>query len=228
MLRKARLALVLTSLAVAMFLLYQFYTPALAISPAGRELIRLHIIAHSDRPDDQALKLKVRDAIIKETAHLFNQAATEEEAEQLLGAHLNEVEEIADRVLVQANAPYHSRAEMGTFSFPERTYENITLPAGRYRALRIVLGDGQGQNWWCVLFPPLCFVSGSSGQQATPVNEVPSGMNEEAQRVMAAGKAQPSEQVAADDKVEVRFKVVEVWEKVRPRARALLSWKRKE
>lgn len=224
--RIARLALVLTSLVVAMFLLCQFYTPALALSPAGHELIRLHIIAHSDRPDDQALKLKVRDAIIKETAPWFSGAANEKEAEQLLGLHMKQVEAIADQVLVQAQVPYHSRAEMGIYSFPERTYEDMTLPAGRYRALRIVLGDGQGQNWWCVLFPPLCFVSGSSGQQVTPVNEVPPGINEEAQRVMATGQAPPTEPaVAADNKVEVRFKVVEVWEKVRPRARALLSWK---
>lgn len=225
MLRKARLALVCVSLAVAVFLLCQIYTPALAVSPAGRDLIRLHIIAHSDHPYDQALKLRVRDAICEETAYLFSHATNEKEAEQLLSAHLDQVAEIADRVLTQANAPYRSRVEMGIYSFPERTYEDMTLPAGRYRALKIVLGDGQGRNWWCVLFPPLCFVSGSSGQQATPVNEVPPDMTGETQRVMAAGQEKSSEQTLTNDKVEVRFKVIEVWEKVRPRARALLSWK---
>lgn len=223
MLGKLRLTLVCTAFAVALFLLFQAYVPVWAVSPAGRELIRLHIMAHSDHPRDQALKLKVRDAIVEETAPLFSTAATERDAERVLSRHLNQVEEIADRVLMQAGALYQSQAELGTYSFPERRYENMTLPAGRYRALRIVLGDGQGHNWWCVLFPPLCFVNGSSGQEATPVMDVPPGLAEEAQRVMAAGKTKPEEPAAAENEVEIRFKVVEVWEKVRPRARALLS-----
>ncbi len=165
----------------------------------------------------------MRDAIVEETAPLFSTAATERDAERVLSRHLNQVEEIADRVLMQAGALYQSQVELGTYSFPERRYENMTLPAGRYRALRIVLGDGQGHNWWCVLFPPLCFVNGSSGREATPVMDVPPGLAEEAQRVMAAGKTKPKEPAAAENEVEIRFKVVEVWEKVRPRARALLS-----
>jgi stage II sporulation protein R len=223
--RKARSFVVLMSLVIAVFMVSKSYTPALAISPAGRDLIRLHIIAHSDHAYDQALKLKVRDAVIAETAHLFEQVATEQEAQQLLGTHLEEVEQVCNRVLAQANAPYRGQAQIGIYSFPERAYEEITLPAGHYRALKIVLGDGQGRNWWCVLFPPLCFVSGSSGQQATPVNEIPPGMNEEVQRVMATGKIHLPERETAAEKVEVRFKVAEVWEKVRPRAQALLSRK---
>lgn len=228
MLRKARLTLALVSFVVAVFLLCQNYSPVLAVSPAGRDLIRLHIIAHSDCPEDQALKLKVRDAIIEKTGHLFNNVSTEQEAERRLRAHLDQIEEIARQVVTEADMSYDSHAEIGIYSFPERAYQDKVLPAGYYRALRIVLGDGQGSNWWCVLFPPLCFVSGSSGQQATPVNEVPSDMNDEAQRVMATGNTQLSGQEETVDKIEVRFKVAEVWEKVRPRARELFSWRQEE
>ena len=131
MLGKLRLTLVCTALAVALFLLFQAYVPVWAVSPAGRELIRLHIMAHSDHPRDQALKLKVRDAIVEETAPLFSTAATERDAERVLSRHLNQVEEIADRVLMQAGALYQSQAELGTYSFPEDVYKRQPL-AGSY------------------------------------------------------------------------------------------------
>ncbi|MGI6604918.1 MAG: stage II sporulation protein R [bacterium] len=189
MLKLARSMLIVAAIAVALLLIHAAYSPVLATSPAGKHLIRLHVIANSDSTFDQALKLRVRDEILAQAGELFRSARTEEEAELLLATHLTEVEEVANKVLVQAGADYSARAEVGVYSFPERTYDNLTLPAGRYRALRLILGQGQGANWWCVLFPPLCFVDASTGPAVTPVLAAPRDV-----------QGRP---------VEVRFKLVE-------------------
>ncbi|MDK2855513.1 MAG: stage sporulation protein [Bacillota bacterium] len=199
------------ALAVAIFLVYYAYSPALAISPAGKDLIRLHIIANSNSPSDQALKLKVRDRIVAETGELFRNAQSEEEAEFLLTTHLTEVEQVADRVLEEAGAGYKARAEVGIYSFPERTYKNLTLPAGRYRALRLILGEGKGANWWCVLFPPLCFVDASIGPNVAPATS----------SLLQAGNG--SVPAGTSTEVAVRFKLAEVWQRLANRRLSALD-----
>lgn len=202
MLKLARTALVVAALAVAAFLTYHAYSPALALSPAGRDLIRLHIIANSDSVQDQALKLKVRDQLLAETGALFSGAKSEEEAEHILATHLTEVEQVANKVLAQAGASYRGRAEVGVYSFPERTYGSLTLPAGRYRALRVVLGRGEGANWWCVLFPPLCFVDASGGPEVAAVTA-------------------PAPGTGPAPRFEIRFKLAEVFSRLGRRVAAL-------
>ena len=197
--RITRTVFVIGALAVAAFLAYHAYSPALAISPAGRDLIRLHIIANSNSPLDQALKLKVRDRVLAETGELFRTVRSEGEAEFLLTTHLTDVEQVANRVLEEAGAGYKARAEVGIYSFPERTYQTLTLPAGRYRALRLVLGEGQGDNWWCVLFPPLCFVDASVGPEVVPATSSSLRRSNDPERL--------SKQVV------VRFKLAEVWQR---------------
>lgn len=117
-------------------------------------LIRLHILANSDSTSDQALKLKVRDAIL--AAEVFGNAETVEEAEAQSLAAAEKGVEIANAVLAAEGAPYRATLRYGVEDYPTRQYGDLTLPAGKYRSLRIVLGKGEGQNWWCVLFPPLC------------------------------------------------------------------------
>ncbi|NMA54320.1 MAG: stage II sporulation protein R [Firmicutes bacterium] len=230
MLRRLRLAVGFTALTVALFLFYQVYVPVRATSAEGYDLIRLHILAHSNHPRDQALKLEVRDAVIKETAALFAACTTEQEAEQALLEHLGLVEAVVNRVLIQAGVSYRGQVEVGTYPFSRRTYGDMTLPAGCYRALRIVLGDGQGHNWWCVLFPPLCFVSGSSGH-ITPPGDVSLDSMIETKRVLAASKSGAEKSTGSNpdgngDELEIRFKVAEIWEKVRPQV--LISWQQEE
>lgn len=140
----------------AMFLLTAFVAADEAV--ADDSLIRFHVIANSDTLYDQSIKLKVRDAVIEKVNYVLNSAKNEKEAEQLLERHSKEILETANNILSKENCGYTATAKLGTSIFPTKTYGNITLPAGKYNAYKIILGEGKGKNWWCVLYPPLCFV----------------------------------------------------------------------
>ena len=120
-------------------------------------LIRLHIVANSDTVFDQQVKLLIRDEIIAEMGEVLSSADSIEDAKKIVTANLPQIEAIANTVLSDFTN-YTAKAEMGVFSFPTRSYGSFALPAGEYTALKVVLGEGEGKNWWCVLFPPLCFV----------------------------------------------------------------------
>lgn len=122
------------------------------------ELIRLHVIAHSDSYADQALKLHVRDVIVNEMKSRFRQANNRQEAEEIILASVDEIKALAEQQIAREGKQYPVEVKLGDYAFPTKTYGNITLPAGNYHAVRVIIGDGQGKNWWCVLFPPLCFV----------------------------------------------------------------------
>ncbi len=113
-------------------------------------IVRLHIIAQSDSSEDQAVKLKIRDAVLSEMDKFENK--------EDIKASLNTFEIIANRVLRENGFSYSATAEYGKFEFPTKYYDNFALPKGEYEAVRIKLGKAEGQNWWCVLFPPLCMI----------------------------------------------------------------------
>ena len=119
-------------------------------------VLRLHVLAHSDSAEDQALKLLVRDTVIDETAALFDEAETEQEARAAVAAHLAGIEQAAQQRVYDEGYDYPVRAELTEMYFTTRTYGNVTLPAGNYEAVRITIGDAAGRNWWCVVFPPMC------------------------------------------------------------------------
>ena len=123
------------------------------------DLIRLHVVAHSDANRDQQVKLAVRDAVLREMTPVFQAVQDVGDARRILQENLDRIAMSARVVLQDHNCPYDVRVQAGVFPFPERTYGETVYPAGDYRALRVVLGDGAGQNWWCVLFPPLCIVT---------------------------------------------------------------------
>ena len=120
-------------------------------------LIRLHVVAHSNAGFDQDLKLKVRDAVLEAAAPIMNLGSDEISAERNLTGCLNYLEQVAQNKLLAEGYQYPVRAEYGWQYFPDRNYGEVTVPQGRYRSLRLVIGSGAGQNWWCVLFPPMCF-----------------------------------------------------------------------
>ena len=132
-------------------------TPGKAVPAAATAegVLRLHILANSDSEADQALKLRVRDALLP----LFETTATYEDARDFVLDHGAELQETCQAVLADAGAPYGAQLLLGESVFPDRIYGGTRFPAGTYDALRIVLGDGAGHNWWCVLFPPLCVVT---------------------------------------------------------------------
>lgn len=123
-----------------------------------QNLIRFHVVANSDSPEDQDLKNKVRDGILKEISPLLARSQSLDESRQLLLELRPAMKDIAQRVLVERGANYEVTTRYGEESFPTKSYGTLILPAGQYEAVQVVIGEGKGANWWCVLFPPLCFV----------------------------------------------------------------------
>lgn len=122
------------------------------------QLIRFHVIANSDRLEDQTLKLHVRDVIVNEMKERFRHASSRQEAEEVIVKSMNEIKALAEEQIKREGKDYQVAVMMGDYDFPTKTYGDLTLPAGNYHAVRVVIGEGKGKNWWCVLFPPLCFV----------------------------------------------------------------------
>ncbi|MGO4499931.1 stage II sporulation protein R [Paenibacillus sp. 2RAB27] len=140
-------------------------TNAAVISPTiPEESIRLRILANSDSAQDQALKREIRDAIIARMADWVAQPHSLDEARAVVNAHLPEFDQLVGEMIASRGYNYPHTVELGVVPFPTKMYGNDVYPAGYYEALRVVIGSGEGQNWWCVLFPPLCFVDSVSGE----------------------------------------------------------------
>lgn len=127
------------------------------------QLIRLHVVANSDSEEDQALKSKVRDKVVEQTYLLFRNAKDVTEAKVIAASNLEVIQQAALAEVRKAGKPYDVKVELGKFMFPAKTYGTLNLAAGQYEALRVVIGSGEGKNWWCVLFPPLCFIDAENG-----------------------------------------------------------------
>ena len=119
-------------------------------------MIRLHVIANSDSEEDQVLKLKVRDRILEEAQVVYDGCVSRGQVRHRMEEELERLEQAGAQVVAEHGYQYSVRAEMAQCWFPTKEYENFSLPAGEYTALRVVIGEGEGQNWWCVAFPPLC------------------------------------------------------------------------
>lgn len=148
-------------IAIALGLLITFFTTAVwgfadTCQEIREEVLRVHILANSDSPEDQQRKLLVRDAVLEECADLFQGDGTLEEAEAKAVANLERLEEVANRTLRQAGSQDTAQAQLVNMYFNTREYEEFTMPAGYYDAVRITIGKGEGKNWWCVMFPSMC------------------------------------------------------------------------
>ena len=132
-------------------------------SNIANSVFRLHVIANSDDKEDQDLKYIVRDNLIKYMNDLCKDCESKESAIELAKTHQNEFYTIADDTIKENGYDYPVKIEIGNFEFPTKHYGDISLPAGFYDALKVEIGEAKGQNWWCVMFPPLCFVDISSG-----------------------------------------------------------------
>ena len=163
------------------------------------EVFRLHIVANSDSECDQALKLAVRDAVLSQRPELFAVGATLDEARELAALQLHEIEGIARAEVVRRGYDHPVRAEIVNMHFATRQYEGFILPAGRYDAIRLTIGQGAGENWWCIMFPPMCIPAAS--QDTHPVEE----------QIVQLGQA---------PRYRAGFAVVEIWEGLRNRAQS--------
>ena len=159
---------VLLALTILMgFLLFYTYIGDGINKNEHEGIIRLHVIANSDSLSDQRLKLKVRDAVI---AYMDDQdeLSTVSETREHLESNLDRLETIANGVIAAEGYDYDAKAKLGVRYIPEKSYGDMTFPAGNYEALNITLGDGEGANWWCVVFPPLCLLDEGTAELTDP------------------------------------------------------------
>lgn len=188
-----------------------FYAWKHAAQPPG--MIRLHVVANSNAFYDQELKYRVKDRIVSETATAFNRAGDAGEARAIADAEATRIESIAREEIRRQGFDYPVRVERGTYHFPVKTYtaryegaaNRLTLPPGRYEAVRVVIGSGRGANWWCVLYPPLCFVD--SGQALPPAG-IPAATAVE--KHLSSNGQEKYEK----PRVEYRFRTAELWNKL--------------
>ncbi|MBE6784052.1 MAG: stage II sporulation protein R [Ruminococcaceae bacterium] len=160
------------------------------------DVLRLHVIANSDSQADQQLKLKVRDAVLKAGKNIFDGSVTRENAEEKIKAEEETLEAVAKKVIEENGFDYDVDITVTEEYFNTRTYENVTLPAGKYMAVRVLIGESIGKNWWCVMFPPLCI----------PASQTDINMYLDEKEVKL---------VETNPKYEPRFKIVEIYESIK-------------
>ncbi|GIO07432.1 hypothetical protein J31TS6_34600 [Brevibacillus reuszeri] len=148
--------------------------------PIPQESIRLRIIANSDSVQDQWLKREVRDALIAQMETWADDIKSFEEAQEVVEANLPVLQEVVDKTIRERGFSYTAVVDFGQVPFPTKLYGSYVYPAGNYEALRVQIGEAKGQNWWCVLFPPLCFIDMSNGDAVVAAAEVSKEQTEDA------------------------------------------------
>lgn len=200
--RKFLKNLIMITILFVLFFIITAYSYATNISEGLAEnIFRLHILANSDSEEDQNLKLKVRDAILDYMNTLTADMSDKQAVIALSKEHTADFQKIAEQVIHENGYNYSVNIEIGNFYFPTKYYGNISLPAGNYDALKIDIGEAKGQNWWCSLFPPLCFVSISSGV-----------IDEEGEEYLKETLSEEEFSIVseASSEVEFKFKIVEL------------------
>ena len=183
---------------------------ALAILPIHGEagiydnVIRLHVLANSDSEEDQALKLMVRDAVVKESERLLEGVGDRDAAERILRESLPDLKATAEQALASAGATAEVSVTLTEESYPTREYEQLAFPAGKYLSLRVMIGEADGKNWWCVLFPPLCLSAATDAREQEIVC-LSAGLTGEQYRLIADTDS---------TKYKLRFKILEVAEEL--------------
>ena len=171
----------------------------------SNSVFRLHVIANSNSKEDQNLKYKVRDKLLNYMNSLCININSKEEAISLIQAHKKEFENIALEVIHEEGFDYCVNINIGNFEFPTKTYGDISLPAGMYDALRVEIGNASGQNWWCVMFPSLCFIDISSGV-----------VEEDSKELLEDNLSEESYTIVSDNSnaiVKFKFKILEFFGK---------------
>lgn len=162
------------------------------------DVLRLHVIANSDSYEDQQLKLKVRDAVLEAGENIFDGSVTRENAQEKIEKEKESLEKVAKKVVEENGFDYDVEITVTEEYFTTRTYENVTLPAGDYMAVRVLIGESAGKNWWCVMFPPLCLPAAET--------DIDLFFNDRQVKL-----------VERNPKYEPRFKIVEIFESLKNR-----------
>ena len=170
-------------------------------------LVRLHVVANSDSPEDQQLKRDVRDVVIEYMKLKLKDSKDIETAKKVIIENSGEIKRIAEKEISRQKKDYNVDVMLGNYPFPTKVYGDISLPAGNYQALRIVIGKGEGENWWCVLFPPLCFVDATHGT-------VPDSVKDDLKEVLTEEEYCLVTSIGNEEDIpiEIKFKIVEVFQ----------------
>ncbi len=202
-LKIGRIFVILTLLAIFILISAISYVSAVSNSIAN-SVFRLHVIANSDSEEDQNLKLKVRDELLSYMNIISKDSKTKEEAMKIADEHKEEFIQIAERTIKENGYDYTVNIQIGKADFPTKYYGDITLPAGEYDALKVQIGEAKGKNWWCVMFPPLCFVDVSTG--IVPDNskqELKQSLNDEEYDLISK---------TDENEIAFKFKIVELFQ----------------
>ena len=174
----------------------------------AEKLIRFHVIANSDSPHDQDIKQKVRNKVIDTMNEKFKNSTSLEQSKDIILKNIEEIQRIAKKELENNNSSYNVNVDFGQQGFPTKSYGNFTLPAGKYETVRVVIGEGKGENWWCVMFPPLCFIDMSNGLTDNETKaQLTSVLTEDEYNMIT--KAKDEDEVP----LKLKFKIVEIFEK---------------
>lgn len=191
--------ILLLVLALSVFTGLFLYADAMQ-DDVAQKVLRLHVLANSDSEADQALKLAVRDRILKESRHLFSACASPAESKAIFLQERERLTKAAEDEIATGGFSYPVSLCLETAYFPMRSYDGLTLPAGEYEAVRVSIGDAEGKNWWCVMFPPLCFVDGSISAENTA--KLSEALGNDAAILTPTSSAD----------VQIRFKVVDFFQ----------------
>ncbi len=188
------------ALAIALVILMALsYLPIHGETEIYDTVLRLHVLANSDSEEDQALKLKVRDAVLEVTAPLLEGVTDRDGAEATVRAHMTDIQAAAEAVVAENGSNQSVTVILDMEDYPTRDYESCAFPAGEYLSLRVCLGEAEGQNWWCVLFPPLC-LSAATEKKDTEDAFIQVGLSKEQYGIITETE---------DTKYRVRFKILE-------------------
>ena len=192
-------------LLIFLLCIYVFICANSYVSAVSKNLsdavFRLHVIANSNSDEDQKLKLLVRDALLDYMNIISSDCSTKEEAISLAIEHQNEFQDIAEQTILNNGYNYSVKININNFYFPTKNYGDISLPAGFYDALRVEIGEAKGKNWWCVMFPSLCFIDVSSGI-----------VNDEAKENLEENLEEESYDIISDNdnsEIKFKFKIIE-------------------
>ena len=161
--------LLTVTLSLCAIFLFLSFLPVHGEEEIYESVVRLHVLANSDSEEDQALKLKVRDGILEYTSQLVADVENVPDAEKILYLNLDAIKEKASAIVRSEGFDQSVSVEIGRESYPTRKYGALSFPAGNYLSLKIMIGDATGQNWWCVLFPPLCLSAAEDTDDAISV-----------------------------------------------------------
>lgn len=196
-----------TIILIFLLMLYTFicalsYVQAVS-SNISSNVFRLHVIANSDSEKDQNLKYLVRDSLLEYMKEISNGISTKEEAISIVNNNLDKFKEIALNTIKENGFNYDVNISVGNFYFPTKYYGDISLPAGMYDALKVEIGEAKGQNWWCVMFPSLCFIDVTSGV-----------VEDESKELLENNLSDESYSIVSDtesNEVKFKFKLLEIF-----------------